>query len=103
MSTIILSRDLTPADDGMHTWTMNATQNGVTVSAVFMVTIVSGTVQVVPVSITLSPNSASFPDNTAAGTLVTTPSIIMSDGSVFAGTFAATDETGAAAPVTFQP
>jgi len=102
MSIIVLSRDLTPADDGMHTWTMSATQNGVTVTAVFMATIVAGQMQVIPTSMTLSPASGSFPDNTAAGTQVTVPSIVMSDGSVFAGTFAATDETGAAAPVAFQ-
>jgi hypothetical protein len=46
---------------------------------------------VTPIAITLSPASATIPDNAPAGTLVATASITMSDSSQFAGTLTTSD------------
>jgi hypothetical protein len=48
----------------------------------------------VPTAITLSPTSATTPDNAPAGTVLTTATVTMSDGSQFAGTLSSSDTTG---------
>ena len=103
MPNIVLSRDLTSADDGSHTWTMTFTQNGVSVSATFPVSIVSPPPVAVPVSVALSPSSATMDDTATAGTLVTNAEVAMSDGSTFSGSMSAVDENGNAAPVQIMP
>ena len=82
------SRALTPADDTPTpvTVTLTFTQNGVAVNATLSLQINPATGQAVPVSVTLNPNSQTLLDNTPAGQLVTTPAVVMSDGSQFAGT-----------------
>jgi large repetitive protein len=47
-----------------------------------------------PTAITLSPASATTPDNVPAGTLLTTATVTMSDGSQFTGTLTSSDTTG---------
>ena len=47
-----------------------------------------------PTAITLSPTSATTPDNAAAGTVLTTATVTMSDGSQFTGTLTSSDTTG---------
>ena len=101
MASVVLSRDLTSADDGNHVWTLSFTQNGVSVSATVNVSITAPTAAV-PTAVTVSPDTVSLPDNATAGTMVTTPTITMSDGSVFAGTMSAVDEGGNSAPVNFM-
>jgi hypothetical protein len=44
-----------------------------------------------PTAITLSPASATIPDNAPAGTAIATASVTMSDGSQFAGTLTTSD------------
>ena len=52
-----------------------------------LLALVTFTVQgVTPIGITLSPASATIPDNAPAGTLVATANVTMSDGSQFKGT-----------------
>ena len=101
MSSLVLSRALTSADDGSHQWTVTATQGGQSVQAVLAVSIVPAVLPH-PVSITLDPASVSLPDNSPAGMMLSTPTITMSDGSTFSGTVDVTDENGNPAPVTFQ-
>jgi hypothetical protein len=48
----------------------------------------------VPIAIALSPASATTPDNAPAGTVLTTATVTMSDGSQFAGTLTSSDTTG---------
>jgi hypothetical protein len=80
----VLARDLTPADDGPHQWSLSAIQNGVTVSATIQVQVTA-----TPTGVTFTPAAASLPDNALAGTSVAAVSVAMSDGSVFSGTLAA--------------
>jgi hypothetical protein len=47
-----------------------------------------------PTAITLSPASATTPDNAAAGTVLTAATVTMSDGSQFAGTLTSSDTSG---------
>jgi hypothetical protein len=47
-----------------------------------------------PTAITLSPVSATTPDNAAAGTVLSTATVTMSDGSQFAGTLSSSDSSG---------
>jgi hypothetical protein len=104
MSSLVLSRALTSADDGTHTWTVTATQNGVSVSAALTVTIIPASSTDTPSGITLNPtNIAELPDTSPAGTMLTSVAIAMTEGTMFAGTVGVVDETGAAAPVTFMP
>jgi hypothetical protein len=87
MLSVNTSRALTPADDSPPvSVTLHFTQNGVTVDAVLTLAINPAAVQPVPVSVSLNPPSQTLPDNTPAGIPVTTPNIVMSDGSQFAGT-----------------
>jgi hypothetical protein len=48
----------------------------------------------VPTAITLSPASATTPDNSPAGTVLTTATVTMSDGSQFTGTLTSSDTSG---------
>ena len=66
------------ADNGTTTATLIAT-------APF---VVSSDGVATPTAITLSPTSATIPDNAPAGTLIATANVTMSDGSQFAGTLA---------------
>ncbi len=66
---LVLSRDLTPADDGVTTTTVNAS-----------------TCVAYPAAISFSPTSVSVPDDSTTGTILATVSVTMSDGSPFAGT-----------------
>ena len=101
MSSLVLSRTLTSADDGVFTWTVTATQNGASVSASLAVTI--SATPPVPTTISLNPAVVSLVDNAAAGTLVSTPTITMSDGSDFSGTVTIVDvASNTPAPVTFN-
>lgn len=81
---LVLSRALSPADDGAHQWIVSATQNGVTVSGIIQVQITA-----TPSAVTFTPTTASLPDNSAAGTTVAAVSVSMSNGSAFSGTLAA--------------
>jgi hypothetical protein len=47
-----------------------------------------------PTAITLTPASTTVPDNAAAGTLLATAAVTMSDGSQFTGTLTSSDTTG---------
>jgi hypothetical protein len=47
-----------------------------------------------PTAITLSPASATTPDNAPAGTVLSTATVTMSDGSQFAGTLTSSDTSG---------
>ena len=47
-----------------------------------------------PTAITLSPASATTPDNAPAGTVLTTATVTMSDGSQFTGTLTSSDTSG---------
>jgi hypothetical protein len=47
-----------------------------------------------PTAITLSPSSATTPDNAAAGTVLSTATVTMSDGSQFTGTLTSSDTSG---------
>jgi hypothetical protein len=67
------------ADDGVSTLTLLAT-------APFVVNSVA-----TPTGITLSPASATVPDNTPAGTVIATANVTMSDGSLFQGTLTTSD------------
>jgi hypothetical protein len=49
------------------------------------------------------PSAVILADNSPAGTVVASGSIVNSDGSAFTGTITITDATGNLAPVTFQP
>jgi hypothetical protein len=81
---LVLARALTAADDGSHQWSVAATQNGVTVSGSIPVQVAA-----IPTGVSLTPSTASLPDNAAAGSTVATVSLAMSDGSAFAGSLAA--------------
>jgi hypothetical protein len=81
------SRALTVADDSPPTSiVINFTQSGVTVNATLTLTITPAAVGPTPVSVTLNPPAQTIPDNTPAGAPVTSANVVMSDGSVFAGT-----------------
>jgi hypothetical protein len=47
-----------------------------------------------PTAITLSPASATIPDNASAGTVLSTATVTMSDGSQFTGTLTSSDTSG---------
>jgi hypothetical protein len=47
-----------------------------------------------PIAIRLSPASATIPDNAPAGTVLTTATVTMSDGSQFAVTLTSSDTSG---------
>jgi hypothetical protein len=47
-----------------------------------------------PTAITLSPASATTPDNVPAGTVLSTATVTMSDGSQFEGTLTSSDTSG---------
>jgi predicted regulator of Ras-like GTPase activity (Roadblock/LC7/MglB family) len=81
---LVLARGLTSADDGLHQWSVAATENGVTVLASIQVQVLP-----TPRGITFTPTAASLPDNAAAGTTVAAVSVSMSNGSTFSGTLAA--------------
>jgi hypothetical protein len=81
---LVLARALTAADDGAHPWSVAATQNGVTVSGSIPVQVTP-----TPTGVTFTPSTASLPDNAAAGSMVATVAVAMSDGSAFAGSLAA--------------
>ncbi|MBV8293492.1 MAG: hypothetical protein JOY55_17070 [Mycobacterium sp.] len=84
---LVLTRGLTSADDGSQTWTVAATQNGVTVSGSIQVQV--NAASPTPTGVTFTPTVASLPDNAAAGTMVAAVSVSMSDGSAFTGNLAA--------------
>ncbi len=98
MATIVLSRDLTPADDGQHTWTFTFTQSGVNVAVSFPVSITAPPA----LSVSLDPSSATLHDTAKAGDLLTTPTFSGGDGTAITLS-SAVDENGNPAPVTFNP
>ena len=103
MSTLILSRALTSADDGSGTWTVTATDaDGQSASIQIAFTISPPAVQQAPV-FTGWPPSVTMPDNSPAGAVVASGTIMNNDGSAFTGTVAMVDQNGNAAPLTFQP
>src|SRR5437764_10996620 len=80
-----LTRALTAADDGAHSFLITATQNAGTSSATLALNVTA-----VPspptVIITVSPNTPQIPDRTSVGAVVATYAVTMSDGSPFVGT-----------------
>lgn len=95
MSTLVLSRALTPADDGTGTWTITATDSdGQSASINISFTIAAA---VAPV-FSGWPASVNLPDTAPAGMVVASGTIMNSDGSAFTGTVGVGN-----APLTFMP
>jgi hypothetical protein len=88
-STAALTRTLTAADDGAHSFVITATQNAGTARAALAlnVTAVAPPPPSPPtVVITVTPNMPQIPDTTSVGAVVATYTVTMSDGSPFVGT-----------------
>jgi hypothetical protein len=86
---VALTRTLTAADDGAHSFLITATENAGTASAALAlnVTAVAPPPPSPPtVIITVTPNTPQIPDTTSAGAVVATYTVTMSDGSPFVGT-----------------
>jgi hypothetical protein len=81
---LVLARNLTPADTGEDTWEVTAEQDGISISQELEVEIIP-----VPEAVEFDPDTASLPDNAAAGTVVAAVSVVMSDNSDFAGSLVA--------------
>jgi hypothetical protein len=81
---ILVARDLTSADGGIHTWSITATQD---IAAVKL----DAEVEIIPVpsAVLFDPDEISLPDNTAANFQLAEVSVEMSDGSAFAGSLVA--------------
>ncbi len=88
-SNCLLSRALTLSDDGSHSFSVSATQNGTSISATLQLNVTAAT-PAIPTSITLTPSTVSLPSTSPIGTAVCTTVIRMSDGSTFAGALGAT-------------
>lgn len=102
MSTLVLSRDLTSADDGTGTWTVTATDaDGQSASITIAFTISAPTVQQAPM-FSGWPQSVALMDNATAGSMVAEGSITNNDGSAFSGNVVVVDQAGNTAPLTFQ-
>jgi hypothetical protein len=84
-STVALTRALTAADDGAHSFLITATQNAGTASAALALN-VTGVASPPTVIITVTPSTPQIPDTTSAGAVVATYTVTMSDGSPFVGT-----------------
>ena len=100
MSTVVLSRALTSADDGTGTWDIVfTTADGMfnaTLSIVYTITPAApaeGPPVITPATMTVS-----LPDNSAAGMSVWVGTVTNSDGSAFNGTV-----NVGGAPLTFTP
>jgi hypothetical protein len=88
-STVALTRALTAADDGAHSFLITATQNAGTASAALALNVTAGAApppSPPTVIITVTPNTPQIPDTTSAGAVVATYTVMMSDGSPFVGT-----------------
>ena len=84
-STVALTRALTAADDGAHSFLITATQNAGTASAALALN-VAAVASPPTVIITVTPNTPQIPDTTSAGAVVASYTVTMSDGSPFVGT-----------------
>jgi hypothetical protein len=86
---VVLARDLTSADDTTGvTYTVTATQNGVSVTSAPATLMITS--EVVPTAVMLSPDSVTLHDTAVAGAVVSSAAVTMSDGSTFAGTYEVT-------------
>jgi hypothetical protein len=84
-SALQLARNLSPTDDGTANIIVTASQNGVSASSTFVLTVTS-VVVVTPKTVTLSPSSVTLLDNASSGTQMSDIGVTMSDNSVFSGT-----------------
>lgn len=84
-SNVVLTRALTSADDGVHTLTITATQNGAPASAALSVNVMPQLMQATEV-ITFTPAAPTVPSSTSKGSKVASFTVKMSDGSPFTGT-----------------
>jgi hypothetical protein len=84
-STVALTRALTAADDGAHSFLITATENAGTASATLMLN-VTAAASSPTVKIIVTPNTPQLPDTTSVGAVVATYTVTMSDGSPFVGT-----------------
>ena len=98
MSTLVLSRALTPADDGTGTWDIVATTADGMFSATLTITytITPAVPAEGPPIFSPASMAVSLPDNSAAGMTVWTGTLTNSDGSAFNGTVSV-----GSAPLTF--
>lgn len=88
MSQLVLSRALTPADDGVQTWTITATTADGQFSAqlVITATIAPPVAAEGPPVFSGWPTAVNLVDNAAAGSTVASGSLLDSDGTPFNGT-----------------
>ena len=100
MSTVVLSRALTSADDGTGTWDIVFTTADGMFNATLSIlyTITPAVPAEGPPVITPATATVSLPDNSAAGMAVWTGTVTNSDGSAFNGTV-----NVGGAPLTFTP
>jgi hypothetical protein len=98
MSQLVLSRALTPTDDGVQTWTITATTADGQFSSqlVITATIAPPVAAEGPPVFSGWPTAVSLADNAAAGSLVASGSLLDSDGTPFNGTVSV-----GSAPLTF--
>ena len=88
MSQLVLSRALTPADDGVQTWTITATTADGQFSAqlVITATIAPPVPAEGPPVFSGWPTAVNLVDNAAAGSVVASGTLLDSDGTPFNGT-----------------
>jgi hypothetical protein len=84
-STVALTRALTAADDGAHSFLITATENVGTASTTLVLN-VTAAASPPTVKIIVTPNTPQLPDTTSVGAVVASYTVTMSDGSPFVGT-----------------
>jgi hypothetical protein len=85
-STVALTRALTAADDGAHSFMITATQGGVSANAILALAVAAVGAAVPMIAVT--PMAPQIPDTTPLGAVVATFAVTMSDGSPFTGSVA---------------
>jgi hypothetical protein len=101
VSTLVLSRALTSADDGTGTWTVTAVPADGSQSASIQIAFTIAAPVEGPPVFSGWPTTVMMADNAPAGTVVASGTLTDAGGTAFTGSVSMVDQNGNSAPLTF--